>query len=332
MENRKVLTSALLTAVVLTTAVCFLIWYKLNIRNEEQEPIVNANSNIQPKNYIQLLFVGDLMFDRGIRYYAEKNKGNEFIFKEIAPLLLSNDLVIANLEGPITNNKSVSSGTVPGSTDNYFFTFDPSVSKSLFKENIRLVNLGNNHILNFGQAGLESTKEYLNDAEVDYFGAPKGERSIIKNINGVRVAFVSYNEFFGNNVDDEQFSTINKIKNEKPKVDIVIVFCHWGVEYSLAPTDAIKSLAHQFVDSGADLIIGSHSHVIGPMEEYNGLPAQAGKRIYYSLGNFVFDQYFNEDVRNGLGVTVKIDKSTKELKFDEIKFYLQKNGQTVLRE
>jgi len=276
------------------------------------------------KDYVQLLFAGDLMFDRGIRYYAEKGGGNNFIFEKISNLLLSNDLAVVNLEGPITDEKSVSSGTAPGSTNNYFFTFDPSVAKTLFEENIRLVNLGNNHILNFGNKGLASTEKYLDESSVDYFGAPTGQRSIIKNINGLNIAFVSYNEF-SSDTEAEQKAVVEEIKTLKPEAALVIVFSHWGVEYAQNPSENIRELAHQFIDAGADLVIGSHSHLMQPMEEYKG------KRIYYSLGNFVFDQYFNEDVRQGLGVIVKINKQTKQLEFEEKNFYLQSNGQTIMR-
>jgi gamma-polyglutamate biosynthesis protein CapA len=198
------------------------------------------------------------------------------------------------------------------------------LAKTLFQENIRLVDLGNNHILNFGQTGLDSTEKYLSGKNVSYFGAPSGQRSIIENINGVKIAFVSYDEFNGNS-EVGQNAVVDEIKKDKSQTDLIIVFSHWGIEYNLTPTDNMKSLAHQFIDAGADLVVGSHPHVIEPMEIYNG------KRIYYSLGNFIFDQYFDEDVRNGLGVEVKIDKTTKQLDFEEIKFYLDSNGQTILQ-
>jgi poly-gamma-glutamate synthesis protein (capsule biosynthesis protein) len=305
------------------------IWFLLHYNKNPQTAGIKLEYNIGEKNYVQLLFVGDLMFDRGIRHYAVNpptgGGGNNFIFDKITPILFENDLVVANLEGPITDNKSVSSGTVPGSRDNYFFTFDPSLAKTLFKENIRLVDLGNNHILNFGQAGINSTEKYLDDANVQYFGAPGGNKSAIKNVNGFNIALVSYNEFLSSDIIGEQNATIDEIKIAKKSADIVIVFCHWGVEYNLKNTDSQKILAHQFVDAGADLVIGSHPHVIEPMEIYNG------KRIYYSLGNFVFDQYFSEDVRKGEGVVVTIDKKTRQLDFSEKHFYLEDNGQTLLR-
>jgi len=318
----------LLTVAVLSATVCFIIVLRYSdIFTSSDSENVNKNYNVKENGYAQILFVGDLMFDRGIRYYAEKNGGNDFIFNEVSSLLLEQSVVVANLEGPITDNKSISAGSKIGSTNNYFFTFDPSGAKTLFTKNIRIVNLGNNHILNFKQSGVDSTKKYLSEAGVSYFGAPGGEKIIIRDINGLKVAFVSYNEFLGSDIDSEQDTVIREIGKAKSdaSVDIIVVFCHWGVEYKLTPTEAQRELAKKFIDAGADLVIGSHPHVTQPTEEYKG------KRIYYSLGNFVFDQYFNEDVRNGLAVIVKVDKITKELKFEEHALYLQGNGQTIIK-
>ncbi len=297
-----------------------------DISGEDSDSVTSYVSGFYaPYDFVQVLFVGDLMFDRGIRHYAELGGGNEFIFDKISKELLNNDLVVANLEGPITDNKSVSLGTAMGSADNYFFTFDPSVAKTLFQENIGVVDLGNNHILNFGYAGLEQTKNYLDKAGVSYLGVPNGQRSVIKDVGGITMAFVGYNEFLSSDLPAEQKAVVDEIKRIKDGADIVVVFCHWGVEYAPQPTEAQKELAHQFVDAGADLVIGSHPHVIQLSEEYNG------KMIYYSLGNFIFDQYFNENVRNGLGVVVKINKTTKQLQFNDVHFYLDSNGQTLLR-
>ncbi|MDD3679599.1 MAG: CapA family protein, partial [Candidatus Shapirobacteria bacterium] len=109
---------------------------------------------------VRLLFGGDLMFDRHIRL-AGQNLGYDFVFSDLKELFFDYDLVIANLEGPITDNASVSLGTMPGTPQNFIFTFDPQVAGLLADHNIRIVCLGNNHILNFGQKGLDSTKQYL---------------------------------------------------------------------------------------------------------------------------------------------------------------------------
>ena len=320
--NKKFVISIGIFSAVVVIAMAGFFFSKFS---EPQKTTAGLADAVKPaeKRYIKIMFAGDLMFDRGIRYYASLNGGNDFIFEKISDLLKNNDLNVVNLEGPITSNKSVSSGTVPGSVNNYYFTFDPSVAKTLFDKNIELVNLGNNHILNFGREGLAETKKYLGEAGVDYFGAPNGQKSTIKDIDGLKIGFVSYNEFSGN--ENEQKEVSGEIIKTKGETDIIVVFCHWGVEYTKIPADSDISLAHQFVNAGADLVIGSHPHVTQITEIYNE------KRIYYSLGNFIFDQYFSEDVRNGLGVVVKIDKQTKQIDFSELNFYLQTGGQTIVK-
>ncbi|MCX6721568.1 MAG: CapA family protein, partial [Candidatus Staskawiczbacteria bacterium] len=148
MIKKLVLIFAAIIAVVLTAAVCF--WAFRQLADIKNFKVFEKSDQTEIKKDVQILFVGDLMFDRGIRYAADQNKSNKYIFAKIDKLLTNSDLVATNLEGPVTNNKSVSSGTVPGSANNYYFTFDPSVPTALFNENIRLVDLGNNHILNFG--------------------------------------------------------------------------------------------------------------------------------------------------------------------------------------
>jgi poly-gamma-glutamate synthesis protein (capsule biosynthesis protein) len=100
------------------------------------------------------------------------------------------------------------------------------------------------------------------------------------------------------------------IKIADQNSDQVIIFSHWGNEYEQKPTDQDISLAHSFIDHGADLVIGAHPHVIQSKEIYQG------KYIYYSLGNFVFDQYFDDEVRCGLVLSFDLDK-TKIVKVKE---------------
>jgi poly-gamma-glutamate synthesis protein (capsule biosynthesis protein) len=339
MSKRIIKIIFFIVAVIVLIAISF--WIYLDFLNQIKQNNQNKNffeASLQGKNnikdndssiyvkkdFVKILFLGDLMFDRGIRQSAVKN-GNNFIFKEVFSLLQNNDLVVSNLEGPITKNKSVSLLSKIGSEKNYIFTFEASLAKTLYENNIRLVNLNNNHILNFGQSGLESTKIYLKDNKVEYFGDLNNleQKSIIKEISGIKIAFVSYNQFSPN--IDEKTNTINEIKRLKDLSDIVILYAHWGNEYVFYPDSNMKELAHTFIDLGVDLIVGSHSHTIVKKEQYKE------KMIYYSLGNFVFDQYFNEDVRNGLALEVKIDFKTKELKFKEHKLYLDYNGQTILK-
>lgn len=275
-----------------------------------------------PSPSISLLLVGDLMFDRYIRKVAD-SKGSDYIFQEIAQVLRENNVVIANLEGPITDQPSMSLNTVRGDKNNYIFTSDPGLAPTLKKHNITVVNLGNNHILDFDREGLRQTRNYLDLAGVSYFGDPADaeKRWAIKNIGGIRVGLVSHNLFIPGSTD----RTLDDIRDVKENSDITLVYAHWGHEYSQDPGHRIRKLARAFIDRGADLVVGSHPHVVQEKEVYQG------KMIYYSLGNFVFDQYHNQDTRRGLAVQVKIDSRNFSMSLEEISLSLEKNGQTTIK-
>ncbi len=265
----------------------------------ERTKIQNRNLLINKINSqedpIKITFIGDIMVDRYVRKIAEK-ESYDFLFENVKDKLSKSDLVVGNLEGPVTNYESIyNTGSHP---NNYTFTFDQKIIESLKKTNIKTVFLDNNHILNYGASGLEQTIENLQKGGINYFGLPYEEDVLYKTVNGVNLSFISYNEFISSDLEQ----IIKNIKETDTKSDHVVVFTHWGNEYEKVPTDRQVKLAHLFIDSGADIIIGTHPHVIQQKEKYNG------KYIYYSLGNFIFDQYFNEDVRCGAVITFEIDE------------------------
>jgi poly-gamma-glutamate capsule biosynthesis protein CapA/YwtB (metallophosphatase superfamily) len=267
----------------------------------------------------KILFVGDMSFDRYIREVSYA-KGGEFVFSCIDNFLKDSDLVVGNLEGPITENASRSMFTVPGSDDNFVFTFPTNTARLLAENNVKLVNLGNNHMLNFSRDGLLQTKKFLTQAGVKYFGDPdavENEKVARMNLGGVPVSFVSWSDFNSDSTD----ITAAQIKKEAESGRKVIVYAHWGDEY-LPPPDRVKKLAHSFVDAGAGLIVGSHPHIIQVSETYKG------KQIYYSLGNFIFDQYWNKEVSTGL--VLEVDISNEKIKTVEHKVSLNRDGRTCL--
>lgn len=276
----------------------------------------------QPKN-ITILFGGDLGLDRYIRQVGEK-KGYDFMFEKLDPLLQGNDLNVVNLEGPITDKPSISLTSAFATKENYVFTFDPETAGILKKHNISLVNLGNNHILNFKEDGVRQTEKYLQDAGVNYIGSPiddSASKFQVLAFSNFKIAFVNYNQFAYQGKE----KALEDILNAKLKSDLVILYAHWGKEYELQPLESVKDLAHEFVDAGADLIIGSHPHVVQGKEVYKG------KTIYYSLGNFIFDQYFQKETTEGLAVKATINPETIGITFQEIPLKLQNNGQTSHR-
>ena len=271
-----------------------------------------------------VLFGGDIMFDRTVRT-AMDAKGGDYIFSCIDELLQSADLVVANLEGPITAHASRSAGTAPGGEFNYTFTFPTSTAELLARHNIRLVNIGNNHILNFGKEGERSTISYLTAAGVGYFGDT--EASAVAHVNiGVGLAFINYNQFMPQEHTNilkyvsMSSTTLREIKEARDAGEIPIVYAHWGEEYVPASASS-RELAHSFIDAGAELVVGSHPHVVQEHETY------AGKEIYYSLGNFVFDQYWNEAVRAGLLLKVVFDENGVR-RIEEIPIRLERDRRT----
>ncbi len=269
------------------------------------------------KKDARILFAGDMMFDRTIRIKAEE-KSYMYLFSCLQEYMSSFDMVTANLEGAITPYDSLSVGTIPGQPNNTAFTFSPIVADTLYKNNVRMVNLGNNHSWDFGREGAGTTMTYLRDAGVNFFGSPQGSIVATTTINGLRFAFVNFNQFLG--MGDESVA-VDAIVKVRPLVDYVFVYTHWGDEYAPA-TEGQKALAREFIDAGADLVIGSHPHVIQEHAMYKG------KHIFYSLGNFIFDQYFNDEVKKGGGVEVVVSKQGIEVR--DVTFDLLRDGRTCL--
>lgn len=283
-------------------------------------PILAVNPELRPagvKKEVTIVFGGDLMFDRYIRKQMERH-GEDHILSCIADVLKSADLVVANLEGPITENPSMSLGSVVGSPENFTFTFPTTTATLLARHNIGLVNLGNNHIENFGARGVRSTMQFLDAAGVEHFGSPLGSMSIRKTVNRIPFAFISFNEFIGRNPS----TTVAMIQAARAEGYLPIVYAHWGDEYVEPPT-RVRAWAHVFAEAGAVMVVGSHPHVVQESEVYNGA------HIHYSLGNFVFDQYWNEQVSTGLLLKVRFTKDgVKEI--EEIPIKMHRDGRICL--
>lgn len=265
---------------------------------------------------LTLMFVGDLMFDRLIRARARAH-GYRHVLADVAPLLRKGDVVVGNLEGPITSEPSVSVGTVPGDPGNLTFTFPPQVATLLRESGFSVVSVGNNHALDFGQAGLVETRAHLESAGLAYIGDPADPfAGYVRPSGDGMLRIYAYNEFGGASAD----ALAEHIAQYAPD-DYIVVYAHWGAEYVEEPPAYVRATARQFVDAGADLVVGAHPHVIQPSETYRGA------RIYYSLGNFVFDQYWDASVRTGLVVSVTLGETPQ---FEEHRVYLASDGATRL--
>lgn len=274
----------------------------------------SSASPFKPEKDITILVVGDLMLDRNVRNKIN-TLGFDAFFAGVKTLISDADIAVANLEGPFT---PFPSKTASLKNKELTFTFDPALAPQLAGLGFDILGLANNHTLNFGRQGLAMTREYIRNAGMWYYGEPdnRDELSVVIEKNGVKVGFVGFHEFSYINYD-KVFAEIARLR---PDVDILIVTPHWGPEYIKEPNEKMRKWAHDFIDSGADAVIGAHPHVVGTTEEYNG------KMIFYSLGNFVFDQYFSEETMTGLAVRMTIDTKSKGITYDTINIRVDREG------
>ncbi len=290
-----------------------------------QKTILTPTAESAEQKPYTMLFFGDMMFDRGVATHIRK-RGGDYVFASGTKALTQDyDLVIANLEGPITSHTSrtidANGKAIPG----FSFTFPTSTAVLLNESGIDIVSLANNHADNFGREGLTQTIQYLGDAGVQYFGNPTNSLFDIASSSYVHcplpsrsadstnpscIAFIGYHQFTYKN---EAHILAEVVRYEAdPRIAFTVVFPHWGEEYQKVPNQNQISLAHQWVDSGADLIIGAHPHVVQSIEVYKDT------YIYYSLGNYIFDQYFSYDTTHGIAVGITLTPDLQQVQSTEV--------------
>ncbi len=277
---------------------------------KKPEHFVFPEIHIFTNQNVSVLNFGDVMFDRGVRNIIE-NRGRdpfEYIKKDLDKIT-GYDVVIANLEGPIVvmDRKDCQQKA-------YNFQFAPDTTDRLKSIGINMVNIANNHAYDCYSQGFESTKNYLKKAGIEYIGDSAVDESfVLKNIKGKKIAFVGLDRTVSATDIAEYYELIKKLKSEN---DFIVVDIHWGTEYLPSETDEQVVVAHRLVDSGADIIFGHHPHVVEPVRIYKG------KAIFYSLGNFVFDQVGeNENTGVGVGAEFGRDKIGFDLLPYKIKLF-----------
>jgi len=316
-ENNKVKNRYIIYLVFFLTLILFLIFpFRSSEHNFDSYTVEEVTT---PK--VTILFAGDMMLDRNVRNIIDR-KGFEYFFGGVSELIKSADISVGNLEGAFTDFPSV---TASLTSKELVFTFDPKLAPKLFDLGFDILGLANNHTYNFGNNGLESTRRHIGSSGMLYYGDPfnKDEISTIITKSGIRIGIVGFHEFYYTNFD-KVYAEISRLRSE---VDVLIVTPHWGIEYNVEPSKNIREWAHKFIDSGADVVIGTHQHVVGSTEIYKG------KKIYYSLGNFAFDQYFSKATMQGLVVIIDIDKGNEaiDINFTDVPVYVDREGVRVLK-
>lgn len=263
----------------------------------------------KPKEY-QLLFVGDIMLDRGVRYFVEREGGGDFRFpfQKIATLTKDADVAFGNLEGPLSDQ-----GREIGNL--YSFRMPVAALEGLRGAGFDVLSLANNHIGDWGVLALKDTVSRLEAAGIVPVGvsavlgvSPAAPATV--RVGDVEIAFLAFADFedqyrgsdAAEHIAFAREETVREaVRAARTVADIVVVAFHWGTEYLEEPTARQQMLARLAIDEGADLVVGSHPHILQPLEEYRG------RYIAYSLGNFVFDQGFSRDTMTGGILSVMVE-------------------------
>ena len=282
-----------------------------NLVEESKKFVINKKEEIIPRELsekqIKVLFLGDIMMDRYIRIQSEK-LGYDFYFSCATPTFQKYDFVVANLESTVTNYPSVSYDKTLVNYNNFRFTVDPVALTAIKNAGINVVGIDNNHIYDYGKEGIDLTRQNILASGLNYFGDPLDPTHYNLRLekDGIVFNLVSFNEFFGS--VDKTLKNIAKAKGTGDLQNVAtfnheptIIFSHWGDEYVPTP-NRVRNWAHLFIDNGADLIIGMHPHIVQETETYQN------KFIAYSLGNFLFDQYFSPEVQKGGAVEMILNK------------------------
>lgn len=274
-------------------------------------PSSRVSPTSTPETPITLAFTGDVMFGRTVNSHMLTTASTDlYPFTYTADFLRHFDLTIGNLECVISKL-----GTpVPKS---YTFRGDPRAYDRLLSAGFDLVSVANNHSGDYGKAAFLDEFLTLPTRGLSPIGGGRNKQQahtpVFKTVRGTSIAFLAYDE-----IDPYDFAATDTtpghawlneadlrqdVAKARSSADFVITFVHWGIEYFTSLTASQRHLARVAIDAGADLVVGAHPHVIEPYEFYKG------KLIVYSLGNFVFDNMYDEVVRRGNILTLTIQKN-----------------------
>ncbi len=263
---------------------------------------------------LKISFLGDIFpgemaytINYGIKSQFNSHKGLPWIYK-LNNYTKESDLVIANLESPLVDSRSILKETFCGY---------PDFANFLKKGGIDVVNIANNHILEHDSAGYYQTIEYLKRANVGIIGLQEDGKSKVSylHIKNVKIGIAGFSNVDLEVIDDEKHFAIlreNEVLNvieemKSSNADLKILSFHWGNEYIHVPSLNQRELAYKFIKAGADIIVGHHPHVIQPYEKY------MDGHIFYSLGNFMFDIVHSRMVSIGLMAQVLVDTNKNQI-------------------
>lgn len=290
-KNQKPTSGKTLTIVILVLAL--IVCGSGFVSNATKANNSNSTSEYTEDRLVKGTVFGDMMLGRSIKNRSERTNYSE-VLDNVSSIWSDSDYVCGNLECALLDDPSQFK-----LNDKEIHINAETKSVNVLKDNgFTLINLANNHLADFCSEGVVNTLNTLKSAGLKYVGAgeniEEASKYDIQEVNGVKIATVSVSDIIPKNFsakDDKAgiLSTNNMryyqaVREASQEADLVIVNIHWGVEYALHETDRQTQLARNLINFGADIVIGSHPHVLQPVEKYkDGI-------IFYSMGNFIFDQ------------------------------------------
>jgi len=260
-------------------------------------------ATLSAEKKVTLIATGDVGMGRTVNTRTIKYQDWKWAWQKTADILRKANITLINLEAPLISDcKPTDEGMI--------FCADARHIEGLKFAGVDIASTANNHYGNYRLEGVKESNDLLLLNDIIYTNNSK-----IPNITRSDASFIflNYNEI-GYKEDGLDWAEDEKIKKEVQDVntaaDVVVVSFHWGVEYTTDITQRQKELAHLAIDSGADLIIGNHAHWIQPLEFYKG------KLIMYAHGNFIFDQMWSQETREGVvGKYTFYDKKLVDVEF-----------------
>jgi len=243
---------------------------------------------------LQIVFTGDILLDRGVRRVIEHWGADALFSPGIDSLFRASQVVVGNLECPATHLRAPAQ-------KRFVFRAEPEWLAVLRRHGITHLILANNHSVDQGREGLMDTRRNVLRAGIVPVGAGANMREAARPVllasrprrvwlvSSLRLALENYallpdRPCVSQEPMDSLLERVHRLRRTDPQA-VIVVSLHWGGEHTLQPVARQRMEAHQLVLAGADLLVGHHTHTLQTVETYRGCS------IYYSVGNFIFDQH-----------------------------------------
>lgn len=295
---------------ILSVALCasiVLVFFSADITEYAQGGIRGVpEDEVVSEDPAQMLFVGDIMLARHVERLMGQH-GVGYPFEGVHEAFTRYDAIVGNFEATIPETHI--------HTPDFTFQFSvrPTYLSVLKDVGFTHLSLANNHAYDFGQAGYIHTQKVCAEHELACFGRPAEVSGVSVQhlaLGDTSIAVIAIHDT-GAYVDRAEIDAV-LAAHSKTDVSYLFAYIHWGEEYEKLHSVRQEALAHYLIENGVDAVIGHHPHVVQDIEIYEGRP------IFYSLGNFIFDQYFVDEVQYGLGV--EVSETSEGVMFDLVPF------------